>query len=212
MSRIKFRFDTAHFGEAHVGQVTGAHIRARKMARRVRDDMEEIWDQRRGWGKWKRRKRAWRRNADFGRWFGDGKLTRAQIRVSRKRIIEVEKRLGKRVTYVLKSGGRLCSGHNAWHAGGLQARRIRICPGFYVSGTPTSTEMDGQASVLVHEIAHGFGQVRIPGTMIHVIPGTGHPKGTDTRAEARDLARDHPRLARRSPENYEQLYEAYGGP
>jgi hypothetical protein len=212
MSRLKFELDPG-FNDTHVDQVQNAHIRARKMAERVRSEVEEIWDQRRGPGRWKRRRRAWRRNASFVRWFGDDALTRNQMRLTRKRIIEVEKRFGKRVTYVLKGAGGQCKpGRWAWHAGGLQARRIRLCPPFFFNGSPSSDQIDRQASVLIHEMAHGFGQVQIvPGVPAHLIPGTGHPQGADSRAEALTLARDHPRKARRSPENYEGLYRAYGG-
>lgn len=211
MANLKFVLEPG-FNDTHVAQVRAAHIRARKMADRVRDDMEEIWDQRRGFGKWKRRKKAWKRNDNFVRWFGDDAVTKEQIRVTRKRIIEIEKRFGKRLTYVLKGAGGHCDpGVWAWHAGGIQARRIRICPPFYFDEPVSSAEIDRQASVLIHEMAHGFGQVKIPGVPAHLIPGTGHPNKTDTRAEALDLARDHPRKARRSPENYEHLYLNYGG-
>lgn len=211
MARLKFVLDPG-FTDTHTGQVQNAHIRARKMAARVRADVEEIWDQRRGPGLWKRRKDAWARNANFVRWLGDDALTREQIRVTRKRIITIEKRFGKRVTYVLKAAGGNCiPGRWAWHAGGFQARRIRICPPFYVTGTPTSPEVDGQASVLIHEMAHGFGQVRVPLTTAHLIPGTGHPGGATSPADALSLAANNPRKARRSPENFENLYLNYGG-
>ena len=199
MSRIKFRYDTDHFNDNHVGEVQAAHSRAQQLSARMRDRMEDVWDQRRGPGKWRRRRNAWTSDGVLTRWLGDEKVTRRQIRLTRKRIFEIEERLGKRVTYVFRRNVGHCQNHWAWHAGGLQARRVRICPNFY------GNDNDVQAAVLIHEIVHGLGQLHVPFTTWHVVPGNGHPRGTDTRAEARALARDHPRDARRSPENYEHL-------
>jgi hypothetical protein len=203
VSRIKFVYDTDQFTTTHVAEVQAAHDRAQELSTRMRVEMEAIWDQRRGPGLWRRRKNAWRGNNDFTRWLGADKLTNRQIRLTRERIFEIEKRLGKRVTYVLKPEVGHCVGHWAWHAGGLQARRVRICPNFYGNSTNV------QATVLIHEIVHGLGQLNIPFTTWHLIPANAHPRGADTRDKALALARAHPRDARRSPENYEHLSRAF---
>ncbi|MCE0488378.1 hypothetical protein [Ornithinimicrobium sediminis] len=203
MTRIKFIYDTERFSNNHVAEVQAAHGRAQELSTNMRAQMEDIWDQRRGLGLWKRRRKAWKESSDFTRWLGDEKLTKRQIRLTRKRIFEIEKRLGKRVTYALKTNRGHCKGHWAWHAGGLQARRVRICPNFYGHST------DIQATVLIHEIVHGLGQLHLPFTTWHLIPANAHPRGADTRDKALALARHHPRDARRSPENYEHLSRAF---
>ena len=66
---------------------------------------------------------------------------------------------------------------------------IYLCPA-WLDQSPSH-----RIATVLHELVHTFGY--------------GHPRGTDFPQEALALARDYPKLARRSPENYESLVELY---
>lgn len=166
---------------------------AHRLAGLVQRDADEIWNQS---GRFRRRRRrrrdAWSGNADFVTWLGTS--TRIPlIRRARRRIRKLRRWLDRgRIVFVAHdSGDRGCAvaSRNAFVVLPRRPLRIHLCPNWF-DRAPSR-----QAAILVHELVHELG-----------FP---HPEGTTNQAEALDLARRNSRKARRSPENYEHLYEAY---
>lgn len=178
---------------------------ASRMADRVNSGMSKIWKQsgtprkRR-----KKRKKAWRNNAHFVKWLGDGALTNAQIRRTRRRIRKLKDWLdNRRLRFIIiqhQSGDRswACDQENqtvtlAYSVIPGPPLRIRLCPEWF------NVDAKRRACTIIHELVHEMAKV-------HPIGRTGPVK---TREQAIDLAKSHPRRARRSPENYEHLFGEY---
>lgn len=149
--------------------------------------LAEIWNQPgRGRRRRRRRKAAWRANAIVVRWFGRGKLTNAQIRRTRRRMERIRKEFEKDVRFALiqhESGNRsyLCNGDNVAYCS--PGTRIKLCPSWF------RMSQHQRAKTVIHELSHKNGHI--------------HHRGAIDPASAERLAHEHPRLARRNPENYE---------
>ena len=163
------------------------------MANNVAEEMDRVWSQagliiRRR----RRRRNAWSAHVNFTTWFGASRRHILLRRVKR-RIFKLARWLNNaRIAVIVHdTGDRGCTvaGRNAFVRIGLRPIRIHLCPPWFTR-TPQQ-----RAAILIHELVHELGFM--------------HPNGTNTEAEARTLAMNNSRLARRSPENYEHLYELY---
>ena len=99
----------------------------------------------------------------------------------------------KLIIHIHRETGGDCAGTFAFHTRGSGERRIHICPNFF------DQPLDEQATTFVHELAHGLGFF-----------GRGHPgfaAGAINPAAARKLASNDAKAARRSPWNYELLFQ-----
>ncbi len=172
-----------------------------RMAHRAANDMESIWNQSRP-GRHRKRQGAWLANARFVEWLGSGALTRRQIRVTRRRMHRIRRRLdNRRLHFVVvqhQSGRRswgCTNGNNPTNAY-MRAHRaaIFLCPNWF------SNTQSRRAAIVIHEVVH-----QLPFGLPF---GKPHFQATDPDT-ARTTARLHPRRARKSPENYERLYEQY---
>lgn len=172
-----------------------------RMAHRVANDMETIWRQRLP-GRHRKRQGAWLNNSRFCEWFGERVLTRRQIKVTRRRVRKIRRRLdNKRLRFIVvqhQSGRRSwgCKNSNDPTNAYMRAHRaaIFLCPNWFTN-SPSR-----RAAIVVHELVH-----QLPFGLPF---GRPHFQATD-QATARTTARLHPRKARKSPENYEHLYEQY---
>lgn len=172
-----------------------------RMAHRVANDMEEIWRQNRP-ARHRKRQRAWFNNARFVKWFGDEKLTKRQIKVTRRRIHKIRKRLNNkqlRFVIVQHQSGRCswgCSnGSNPTNAYmRFHRKAIFLCPNWF------SNSDTRRAAIIIHELVHQhpFGSPF----------GRPHFQSVDEDT-AETTAKTNPQKARKSPENYEHLYELY---
>ncbi len=165
---------------------------ALRMANRVRDEIDVIWDQPGRLRKRRRRRRdAWARHTNFVRWFGSS-TRHALIRRVRRRIRKIRRWLdrGRIIVPAHDASDFGCRGNrNAFVRLPGRPLHIHLCPNWFSQGRSR------RAAILIHELVHELGFT--------------HPEGVTTRAEALSLARRNSRKARRSPENYEHLYELY---
>jgi hypothetical protein len=176
-------------------EIERAFLEALHMARQVSADMRTVWNQP-GTPRQRRTRRsqAWREHPHFVTWFGSDTDTRL-LRRLRRRILRLEKWLdGGRVAVLVRDGSDLfCrGGSNAYTILPRQPIRVHLCPPWFEKSLPR------KAAIIIHELTHQL--------------GFGHPDGTTNEQEARDLARRNSRKARRSPENFERLYENYASP
>ena len=178
-------------------------------ARRVVNTFENIFDQRGSLGRrWRRRRSAWRSQPRVVEFFGSGRLTRIQIRATRRRVRKIERILRKRRIRFVKIQHQ--SGKRSWQCGKSSTRsaytfagsprKIFICPNFFTR-TP-----EQQARTLIHELVHeiGFCHYSSRGRVRCLRPGTRNAN------EARTLAQNHPTKARKNPNSYSELYQALG--
>ena len=172
-----------------------------RMAHRVANDMEDIWRQQRP-ARHRKRQGAWGRNARFVKWFGDKVLSRKQIKSTRRRIHSIRNRLNKKkLRFVIiqqQSGNRSwgCSnGSNTTNAYMRPHRKaIFLCPNWF------SNSRKKRAAIIIHELMHQH-PYGLPFGRVHF-----QAIDDDT---AETTAQTNPRKARKSPENYEHLYEQY---
>lgn len=150
--------------------------------------LDQIWNQPgRGRRRRRRRKDAWRHNADLVRWFGGDELTNKQIRATRRRMRKIRDEFRKDVRFTIiqhQTGDRSyrCNVNRAAYCS--PGTPIKLCPVWF------SMSARHRAEILIHELSHKNGHV--------------HHRGATDAATALRLAREHPRLARRNPENFEQ--------
>jgi len=176
-------------------RIEQAFLEALHMARLVSADMRTVWNQPGGIRQRRnRRAEAWLEHPHFVTWFGSDTDSRFLRRLQR-RILRLEKWLaGGRVAVLVRDGSDLfCrGGSNAYTILPRQPIRVHLCPPWFEKG------LSRRAAIIIHELTHQL--------------GFSHPDGTTNEQEARDLARRSSRKARRSPENFERLYENYASP
>ena len=164
---------------------------ALRMANRVSAEMETVWNQRGRVGRRRRRRQAaWARTHSFCNMFG-GSTRHILIRRVRRRIHRIRTWLdrGRIVVKTHDAGKRMCDGANAFATVPRKPLKINLCPPWF-----TLSE-SRRAAVVIHELVHEL--------------GFRHPEGTTSRAAALALASRNSRRARRSPENFEHLYETF---
>ena len=169
--------------------------RALCMAREVSADIDRIWDQEGGpISRRRRRVAAWVAHPTFVAWFGDSSR-HILIRRVRRRIHRLCGWLeNARIAVVLHDTGERHCGPttNGFSVIPRRPVRVHLCPPWFSATEPR------RAAIIIHELVHQL--------------GFGHPEGTTTRRAALALALRNSRKARRSPENFEHLYEAYCSP
>ncbi len=143
--------------------------------------LDRAWDR-------KRRKRVkfWKEDPVLSRWFGTGRLSVRQIRLTRRRMRRVHKFLAdKRLRIRLKEqkGGDV-NGHN--YGGPFSPKTFVLYPAWF--GLPAIK----RPGVIVHELFHEW--------FIDHKDDSGNKYGAQA---ARNIARQKPQRARRNPENYE---------
>jgi len=165
---------------------------AELMMIRVLADMETIWNQGGRPAKRRRRRRAaWEANAAFVRWFGVSERM-PLMRRTRRRIKRVRSWLAnRRVRFIVRppGSGRCTPTTLAYVIVPRLPLRIHVCPAFF------TTDREQRAATVVHELVHQL--------------GFAHAGGITTPAQARAAAINSPRMARRSPENYENLCKEF---
>ena len=184
--------------DSMTNNINQAHVDAIRMADRVVNDMETIWNQNKP-RKHQRRQAAWLANANFVTFLGDASLTRNQIWATRRRINNILRRLNNGPNYIViqhqtgnrSFGCKADSNANAYAHMWGQGKRIFLCPAWF-----TRTQIQRPA-IIIHETVHKLGFF-----------GKRHHRATN-EGTAVALAIAHPRRARKSPENYEHLYELF---
>lgn len=183
--------------------IVNAHHTATCFIESMNDDILEIYNQP-GTGSARRQARsdAWQENGWFVKWLGSDAVTNEEIVDVKRRIGKIKKRWEKGILYVViqeQTGNRSygCKGEdgmtNAYVTGPIHGEKIHLCPRWFSD----EYSMDQKAGILVHEVVHKLG-----------LFGKSH-HGAVSQGEALKLAREHPRSARKSPENYEQLCLEY---
>lgn len=173
--------------------ITAAFLAALSMAERVASEMDAIWNQpglvRR---RRERRRDAWSSHVNFTTWFGASRDL-PLLRRLRRRIEKLRTWLdtGRIVVYVHNTGDLGCrANRNAFSRIPRRPLKVHLCPPWFANTTPR------RGAIVIHELVHEL--------------GFAHPGGTTTRSAALALAARSSRLARRSPENFEGLYQLYG--
>lgn len=155
--------------------------------------LNQIWNQSgSGARRRRRRKSAWRANAVVVRWFGSDDLTNRQIRNTRRRMRRIREEFERNVRFTIvqhQTGRRSYRCNNNTAAYCSPGTPIKLCPSWF------SMSLQRRAETVIHELSHKNGHV--------------HHRGATDPASALRLALDHPRLARRNPENFEQYCGEY---
>lgn len=156
-------------------------------------EMSGIWEQSgRPSKRRKKRKTAWKNNNKIVTWFGSGALTNYQIRRTKNRVKRIKREFNSAVRFTIiqcQSGSKsfLCKNGRAAYCS--PATPIKLCPSFFGMG------LADQAATIIHELCHKNAMI--------------HRRRAKDRAAALALAISHPRLARKNPENYEQICHEY---
>jgi len=159
--------------------------------------LNEIWDQPGGFRKRrKRRKEAWKANELVVKWFGSRIVSVYQIRVTRRRMKAIRDEFRGTVKLAIiqhqhgfrsfrcKAKARVGAFSSPW-------LRIKLCPLWFDEETTVRV----RAEALIHELSHKKGHI--------------HQRRATTVDSALRLARNHPRLARRNPSNYQGFCGEY---
>lgn len=174
-------------------EIIAAHEEALRMAQAVLAEFENIWDQEEP-NRHIKRQEAWLKNDNLRTYFGIRNLTPSQIKVVRQRVRYIVDRLqaGLYLVFIPKEAGLMaypCKPRRNAYA--WWPRRIYICQHWF-KNSPKH-----RGAILIHEIAH---QIGIFGQTHH---------GAKNKDQALRLAQTKPKKARKSPENYEHLYEMF---
>lgn len=165
------------------------------MANGVASELEGVWKQSGGIRRRQNRLAAWSAHDDFVTWFGESSR-HILLRRVRRRVRKLREWLasGRIVVLAHDADDRFCEDDT--HAYAVIPRRpirVHLCPLWFDSGDLSESD---RAAIIIHELVHQL--------------GFGHPEGTRSEREARVLARSNPRKARRSPANYQYLYNTFG--
>ena len=176
-------------------KIQTATNKAHRIIRAMGRDMDSIWAQSgRPSKRWRKRRQAWRDNSRFVRWFGSSKLRRLTMRRTRARIRRLRREFDSGVRFSIipcQTGRRsfLCNPERVAYCS--PGTRIKLCPSFF------DKSPERQAAVIIHELCHKNGMI--------------HRQEATNRNKALKLAVDRPILARKNPENYEQIAYEYPG-
>ncbi len=154
---------------------------AETLARAGIQHLNHAWDR-------KRRKRVkfWKNDPVLSMWFGSGKVTVRQIRLTRRRMRRVHNFLAnKRLRIRLKEQkGTNTNAHN--YGGPFSPKTFVLFPAWF------GKRAVERPAIIVHELFHQW--------FIDHKDKQGNKYGEQA---ARNIARKKPRTARRNPENYE---------
>lgn len=161
--------------------VNAAVIDAEILARAGLEQLNKCWNKKRS-----KRKNFWKNDPTLSTWFGTGKLTIRQIRVTRRRMRRVHNFLAnKRLRIRLKEQkGTTTNGHN--YGGPFSPKTFVLFPAWF------GKRAVDRPAVIVHELFHEW--------FIDHKDNNGNKYG---ELAARNIARQKPITARRNPENYE---------
>lgn len=137
---------------------------------------------------------AWNRNGRLRKWLGQLSPTDQAAVAEHGRLLRtMRRRLRQReVQYVID---REPKGRCAKHHTNAYVHLADTTAVIYVCDRWRSQQDQQRVATLLHELMHTFGY--------------DHPNDTDTPFKAFHLAKDHPELARQSPENFESWVEYY---
>ncbi len=191
MARLRIRDSGRGLNEADREQIRQSFQDAFRIANEVKNDIDEVWAQAgRVQRKRRRRRNAWSAHSNFTRWFGTSRR-HILIRRVRRRISKICRWLDSARIVVIAEGAsdRLCRGANAFSTVPRRPLKVHLCqPWFTLSDSR-------RAAIIIHELVHEL--------------GFKHPGGAISSVTALTLATNSSRKARRSPENFEHLYEMY---
>lgn len=192
-ARIVIRDKGRNLTAADRSAITNAFNDALRMAQRVENEINSVWNQSgRVRKRRERRRNAWSSHPNFPRWFGSSRK-HILIRRVRRRIIKLKNWLNRGRIVVLAHGdgerGCRVAGRNAFAMFPRRPLKVHLCPPWFGWGASR------KAAILVHELVHELGFT--------------HPEDTTSESAALTLASSDSRKARRSPENFEHLYELY---
>lgn len=178
-------------------EIRGADAKAEKLIGKVWKEIDKIYEKK-GKDKDKKRKDAWLKNERFKTWLGEEKVTNEEIKDVRRRVKKIKDKIEKGIKYVVikeqtgKNSHGCDSKTDAYVWGPIHGKKIYLCPGWFQK----YGRME-RASILIHEIVHKLG-----------LFGQGHHKA-ESYDEAKRLAKNNPKKARKSPENYRYLALSY---
>ncbi len=191
MARLKIRDSGRGLNERDREQIRRSFRDALRIASSVKDEIDDIWNQSgRVQKRRKKRRNAWSAHENFTTWFGTSRR-HILIRRVRRRIHKIHRWLDSARIVVIAEGARdrLCRGATAFATVPRRPLKVHLCqPWFTLSDSR-------RAAIIIHELVHEL--------------GFRHPGGATSAMTALALARRNSRKARRSPENYEHLYELY---
>lgn len=173
--------------------INNAFTDALRMAERVENEINSVWNQSgRIRTRRSRRRNAWSAHPNFPTWFGTSRK-HILIRRVRRRIRKLRKWLDRGRIVVLTHGvgerGCRVAGRNAYAMFPRRPLKVHLCAPWFGAGASR------RAAIVIHELVHELGFT--------------HPEDTTSSAEVLSLASRNSRRARRSPENFEHLYEIY---
>ncbi|TET73263.1 MAG: hypothetical protein E3J56_04330 [Candidatus Aminicenantes bacterium] len=183
-----------------IDKIQKARNEAFIMVKKGLKDLDNIWNQssrkrtrvRRRRDIRKKRKKAWIDNKNVRVWFGRGHLNTLQIKWTRERLIRIKEEFEGtlRFTIIQHQEGYLSfrcdSKIIAYCSPGTP---IKLCPDWFKKGQKE------RAVTVVHELSHKNGHI--------------HRRGFKKVKDVINFAKNHPRLARRNPYNFEQFCGEY---
>lgn len=164
---------------------------AERLAKAARDRLARVWNK-----SSKRAKReAWCNDSAIVTYFGDKRLSVPQMQKTYKRAVRLYNRLnGKKMKIVVKNDSDAFSHFAAQNLGGpLSPNRFKLFPKFF-----EGNDTENRGSIILHEL-------------LHVWATDIGPEGSEYGEEnAKKLARERPKAARRNPENWQLFALAVG--
>ncbi|SFQ12936.1 M35 family metallo-endopeptidase [Tranquillimonas alkanivorans] len=164
---------------------------AERLAKAARDRLAVVWNK-----SGKRAKRqAWCADSAIVDYFGDKKLSVPQMRKTYKRAVRLYNRLhNKKMKIAVKNDSDPYSHFAAQNLGGpLSPNRFKVFPRFF-----EGSDTENRGSIILHEL-------------LHVWAADIGPEGSEYgEANAKKLARERPKAARRNPENWQLFALAVG--
>jgi hypothetical protein len=143
--------------------------------------LNHVWNRQR-----RHRKQAWRDDPFIREWFGTGKLTIYQIRVTRRRMGRVHHFLANKTLRIRlkQQKGDTTNAHN--YGGPFSPKTFVLFPRWFGKGAME------RPAIIVHELFHQY--------FIDHKDDAGNKYGAQA---AHNIAHQKPRTARKNPENYE---------
>lgn len=181
--------------------VHDAVVRARKMTSRAVVQVDAIWN---AGKKASKKADAWIDNPAFCFYLGRDKLSKKQIKKMRRRLIHLNRWMGRTPKVKLRpangKGSLKCKkGRTGFNLRGKTGTRIiNLCPKWFGVGRKWGVPgLDRRAAIIAHELAHSLGFLWTVD-----LPKSDPVRGPE---EAREFAKNHPKKARRNAENIEQF-------
>ena len=188
--------------------VHDAVVRARQMTSKAVVQVDAIWN---AGKKASKKADAWTDNPAFRAYLGRDKLTKKQVKKMRRRLIHLNRWMGRTPKVKLRPADGKKSlackkGRTGFNKRGKTGTRIiNLCPKWFgMDGKWGVPGLDRRAAIIAHELAHSLGFLWTVD-----LPKSDPVRGPE---EARRFAREHPKKARRNAENIEQFLMALVNP